>query len=278
MPAPLYKKLGISKEELKCFLIDKHHNESLTQREISNILNCDNHTIMKWMKKLNIKVKLVKWDDKNLIGNNKRCRYCGEILNISQFRDNRNGCINCEKKYGKTYFNKNRNKILKVGKNYRDNNKEKERLRYKKYDKNNRIKRRTNERKRYNSDINFRIRKNLRSRLLGAFNYHNINKQYSSKEYGINFKEIINYLGPKPSESHTIDHIIPLSLFDFSNKVYIQAAFLPENHQWMLGSENCSKGNKIINNERTLNALSCVNDFLISNGLSKLKINMVVEE
>ena len=52
MPQSLDKKLGISINELKSFIIDKNYNENKTQKEIYKILGCDQHTLVKWMKKL----------------------------------------------------------------------------------------------------------------------------------------------------------------------------------------------------------------------------------
>ena len=73
-------------------------------------------------------------------------------------------------------------------------------------------------------------------------------KQYTSVKYGINFTEIIEHLKPFPKDikNYQIDHIIPLSLFDFNNPVHIKKAFAPSNHQWLTKIENISKGNKLI--------------------------------
>ena len=73
-------------------------------------------------------------------------------------------------------------------------------------------------------------------------------KQKLSKEYGINFTAIIEYLRPFPKdiENYEIDHIIPLSWFDFNNPKEIKWAFSPENHQWLTKEENRKKNNKYI--------------------------------
>lgn len=89
----------------------------------------------------------------------------------------------------------------------------------------------------------------LRNRLYQILTkYTKTGKVSPSKSYGIDFIEIIKYLEPFPeniSEYH-IDHIIPLSLFDFNNAEHIRIAFAPENHQWLTIKENLEKGNKLI--------------------------------
>ncbi len=82
-------------------------------------------------------------------------------------------------------------------------------------------------------DINFRIKSYLRGNLGRAFReYSKKGKQTTSKKYGINFQAIIEQLKPFPEdiENYHIDHIIPLSWFDFNNPQEIKWAFAPENH------------------------------------------------
>jgi len=103
--------------------------------------------------------------------------------------------------------------------------------------------------KRRKEDPSFRTRLRLRRRLVDAFDNFSINgKKYNSKKYGINFTAIIKELKPFPKdiENHQIDHIIPLSLFDFNNLQEIKWAFAPENHQWLTKEENMKKGNREI--------------------------------
>lgn len=68
----------------------------------------------------------------------------------------------------------------------------------------------------------------------------------TSDEYGINYNEIINHLGECPGnrKEYHIDHIKPISMFDFTKIEEIQKAFAPDNHQWLLAKENLKKGNK----------------------------------
>ena len=70
----------------------------------------------------------------------------------------------------------------------------------------------------------------------------------TSRQYGINYKKIIENLKPFPkdSENYEVDHIVPLSWFDFNNPEEIRWAFAPENHQWMKKEDNRKKSDKYI--------------------------------
>ena len=74
-----------------------------------------------------------------------------------------------------------------------------------------------------------------------------IKKNKHTTLYGINIQDIINHLGPCPGNitEYHIDHIKPLDSFDLQLESEIQKAFAPTNHQWLLGSENLRKSNKI---------------------------------
>jgi hypothetical protein len=96
-------------------------------------------------------------------------------------------------------------------------------------------------------DENYRLTKLLRDRVRKAFNkFSSYGKISTSKEYGINYVAIIEFLGPCPGkrEDYHIDHIFPLDAFDFNDLEQIKRAFAPENHQWLTKEENLSKFNK----------------------------------
>lgn len=102
--------------------------------------------------------------------------------------------------------------------------------------------------KRYKTDklfnIAFRLRQNLRNSLN---RYSKTGKVIKSKQYGINYKKIIEYLKPFPEDlsKYDVDHILPLCKFDLDNKLHIKIAFHPFNHQWMLSGKNGGKKDKI---------------------------------
>lgn len=96
-------------------------------------------------------------------------------------------------------------------------------------------------------DENFRICTILRSRTYSALRaYSSKGKVKSSDEYGISYAAIIEHLKPFPinSKLYHIDHIIPLCAFDLNDPIQIQAAFAPENHQWLTSTQNMSKNGK----------------------------------
>jgi len=87
----------------------------------------------------------------------------------------------------------------------------------------------------------------LRSRLGSFLRTHSTHgKIKTSDEYGVNYHEIVRYIGPCPGDRghYHIDHIFPLIAFDFNNPLHIKIAFLPENHQWLTNKENLIKGDR----------------------------------
>ncbi len=98
------------------------------------------------------------------------------------------------------------------------------------------------------TDANFNITVRLRKVFSQALNhYSKTGKIMEARKYGINYKEIIEHLKPFPENlsAYHIDHIIPLSSFDFNDPEQIKEAFAPENHQWLTAEENLRKGAKM---------------------------------
>lgn len=96
----------------------------------------------------------------------------------------------------------------------------------------------------YNTDEHFRIKTILRERVRGAFNlYSTTGKTQKSDKYGIDYEAIIKHLGSCPGnrENYHIDHIFPLSAFNFDDPKQVKLAFAPENHQWLTKEENLDK-------------------------------------
>jgi len=96
-------------------------------------------------------------------------------------------------------------------------------------------------------DLNFKIKRLLRSRVTNAFNYFTSSgKIMKSKKYGIDYSKIIKYLIkilPDDFEKgkYEIDHIKACCLFDFSKPEDIKKCFSPENHQWLTKEEHFKK-------------------------------------
>ena len=167
------------------------------------------------------------------------------------------------KEYFKGYCLKNKEKItkqkkenylknietrLKQSKNYRLNNKNY----YKEWILKNREKSRLYGNNYINirrkTDEGFSLLRRLRVSVWSALkNYSATGKIKKADKYGIDYKKIIEHLGlcPGNREDYEIDHIVPLSYFDFNDSVQVRAAFAPKNHQWLTKKENLKKGNKI---------------------------------
>ena len=174
--------------------------------------------------------------------------------------------------YKQTYYEKNKEIIKQKTKKYKEEHKEKYKLLGREYWKKNKailgpinsannklrwanrtpeekeqykIKKNTYEKKKKKIDLNYALKKRLRIRVWQAFN--GIRKK-SSDELGIDYNLIIKHLNDSlPSDyninpsKYEIDHIIPLSSFDFSDEEQVKKAFVPENHQWLTASDNASK-------------------------------------
>lgn len=158
------------------------------------------------------------------------------------------------KEHDKEYYENNKDKIVKKGKEYYENNIEHLKNKSRKYSKNNREKINKRARKYYKkkrkTDKNFNIRNRLSCLLRIALKtYTKTGKYQISKKYGIDWKKVIEHLKPFPDDIflYHIDHRKPLCSFDLTNPEEIKIAFAPENHQWLLASENMSKGGKIEN-------------------------------
>lgn len=104
--------------------------------------------------------------------------------------------------------------------------------------------------KRIKEDEQFRLKNVLSSRLRMAFLSHGKLKG-APEDYHINYKNIIEYLGPCPGDRKhwQIDHIIPLSAFNYFNNFEVWASFHPTNHQWLLAEVNNKKRAKYDKND-----------------------------
>lgn len=163
---------------------------------------------------------------------------------------------------GKAYYQSNRNNIL-AGKKVQYKNDENIKLKQYEWKKKNIDKARESQklfrrRDRLNNAEIYKqkakeyyrlnsIRISLRNRVYKAIKTYSIKgKILKSNQYGIDFNAIIKKLGPCPGKRYDwhIDHIKPLSLFDFNDIEQIKLAFAPSNHQWLPRNENLIKHNK----------------------------------
>ena len=171
---------------------------------------------------------------------------------------------------GKIYYQKNCNKIQKRHRKYIEENKEKISLYRVEYVKKNKTriqqytqdyykknkekitkKNVTNVIKRYCSDINYRLKHILRSRLCSAVR----NKQKTGsavRDLGCTIEEFKIYIENKFTEGMSwenygkwhLDHIKPLSKFDLTDREQFLQACHYKNMQPLWGIDNLRKGNK----------------------------------
>jgi len=89
-----------------------------------------------------------------------------------------------------------------------------------------------------------KIKTNLSNRLRDSIRkYAKGKKIMNAKEYGINYKKIIEHLKPFPKNinEYHIDHIKPLVCFDLTDSEQMKEANSPENLQWLTVTENLKK-------------------------------------
>jgi hypothetical protein len=211
----------------------------------------------------------------------KKCSKCKRLLSIKNFTkksSSKDGldwwCKKCNNKYKKEYKEKNREKVNKRKRLWRQKNKDRvNEEKRKQYPKNrdailyrrrnkteeekveirekNKLWRKNNKEKynlsynkwqkeKYHNDHKFKMICNLRSSL---YQFLKNTKTKSSNEYGIDFKKIIDRLGPPPNQNSSIDHIMPCSLFDHTNYFHIWMCWHPDNFQWLGISDNIRKNN-----------------------------------
>jgi len=100
---------------------------------------------------------------------------------------------------------------------------------------------------RWGEDPEYKTRLLLRNALGSALKkYTQLGKIMSSKQYGIDYKAIIEHLKPFPEDlsKYHVDHIKPLCSFNLTNPEEVKRAFAPENHQWLLAEENLKKASQ----------------------------------
>jgi len=157
------------------------------------------------------------------------------------------------KKRNAAYYKANKDKKLKYAKAYGQANKDIINLRKKIYRKANKDKVILWEKKYRQGNIQYKLRKYLRSRLKNAIK-HNFKAGSAVRDLGCSINELKKYLESKfkPGmswENHGfygwhIDHIKPLSLFDLTNREEFLQAFHYTNLQPLWAKDNLSKANK----------------------------------
>ena len=183
------------------------------------------------------------------------CTKCKEIKPMTDFYRSGEGltphCKSCFKRYyeenksrrqeyQRKYYEENKAKRNEYQKDYRKSHKDEIRCYYRKYKKD-----------RYAEDLDFRIRCTLRSRLANAIKHERAGS--AMKDLGCSLEQLKHSLVSKfqPSMSWKnygewhIDHIIPLSSFDLTDRDQFLKAVHYTNLQPLWEEENIRKGNEV---------------------------------
>lgn len=158
------------------------------------------------------------------------------------------------KSYKHQYYLLNKARLLARDKEYYKNNRKKRLAKMKLYYKKNKvdviIQKRSYHRNRYHSDLDFRIKCNLRSRLKQAIK-HNWKRGSAVKDLGCSISFFKQYIESKFINKMTwknygnyweIDHIIPLCSFDLTNIEQLLKAVHYTNLQPLTIPDNRCKG------------------------------------
>lgn len=199
----------------------------------------------------------------------KQCKKCLDTKDLSDFTKNKNSkdglccyCRICKSQVDRDYYKNNSKEINKRRLSYHKTSPiPKEcRKRYAKSEK-GKIAQRKYVKKRYQSNLEFKIRTTLRSRLKHAID-GNIKKLSAIKLLGCTVEYFISYIESKllpdmtwenygnPNGNHSdcwhIDHIIPCARFNLVDLEQQKLCFHYTNLQPLWAKDNLSKADKII--------------------------------
>lgn len=201
----------------------------------------------------------------------RQCTKCKQNKAAEDFYKGRAECKECQKECKKAYYKQNAEKLKEQRKAYYQQNREKikerekayrkqNREKIKVYCKQNREKMRIYERNRLKTNINFKLSKNLRTRVRCALKGKSKSKKtmdligcsadFLKKHLENQFQPGMswnNYGNPNGdhSECWHVDHIVPCASFNLSDPKQQQKCFHYSNLQPLWAKDNISKGAKI---------------------------------
>ena len=185
----------------------------------------------------------------------KECRKNDRLNNLDKYRSRDKVCDEKRKDDRKIYRDENKDKSKQYHKEYYINNKEYINKRNKRWADSHRNEHRLYMAERINSDIGFRLAKNLRTRLYLAIK-NNWKTGSAVSDLGCSIDELKVYLQNRFKEGMSwenygkygwhIDHIIPLTKFNLEDREDLLKACHYTNLQPMWMEENISKSNKIL--------------------------------
>ena len=180
----------------------------------------------------------------------KKCSSCFVLKPVQDFHKDKKGkfgvradCKICrnsefEKSKRRNWYNENKQERQKKIKEYSSSYKER---------------RKELHRERQSKDINYRIKRSLRSRLYNALK-NDLKQTSAINDIGCSLEFLKNYLSSMFEEGMTwdnygewhIDHIIPISKFDLNNREEQLKACNYTNLQPLWAKDNIRKSNKIL--------------------------------
>lgn len=157
----------------------------------------------------------------------------------------------------KEYRLKNKEKIKNYIKNYRENNKNTIKIQQKKYFQKNKEKRKEYVNFKYANDLEFMLKKKIRSRFTEILNKKNIKKTTKTLDLiGCSVEELKTHIESQFKKGMTwenyglygwhIDHIKPCASFDLTDPVQQKLCFHYTNLQPLWAKDNWEKKDKII--------------------------------
>ena len=188
----------------------------------------------------------------------RECCICGDIFELIIW--NKKICGDkCKKIYIKKHYIENKEKLREYQKDYTKNNREKRNLQIlnsrKKSPEKYREYQRNYEKERKENDLNYKLKKSLRSNINSALIYRVAGKKYESMELlGCSIENFKTHLELKFKTGMTfknhgkwhIDHIVPCSLFDLTDPYQQKLCFNYTNLQPLWACENMKKGAKLL--------------------------------
>lgn len=155
----------------------------------------------------------------------KQCSSCSKFKPLSSFYNQRKKCKECYNESRRSRYNSDqefRSKRAKQIQHYKS--------------------------KRESYDTEFYLKRRLSKRILET-----LIKQGESKllfnQYGIDVKLILLNIGERPSLDYHLDHILPVSAFDFTDPFQVWACNHKNNLQWLESKKNISKKDKFCKEE-----------------------------
>lgn len=176
----------------------------------------------------------------------KKCIQCSNNKQLTEFRGNRSKCKECEKADGREYRRSN-----DKAKIWAENNKERMKELQSEWHQQNKPKINEKFNAKYSNDPEFKIKKNTHRRLLSLIQKDDSTKVYLGTEYGL-VKEWLEFCFNKKINWNNhgdywhIDHVIPLNIFDLTDKNNHLIAFNWKNLMPLEKEINMSKHDSLI--------------------------------